>query len=625
MGILTRFAFTVFCIAPLFLSSAQVEPLRQGPIHEAYALPVKGLALSPIQQEPPQPILEGIPRQRSDDAVWIQGYWAFSPEKNDFIWISGIWRRPPPGHNWNAGFWRSFDDGWVWIPGFWSASASDAWTFLPKMPPEPIEEDVQNAPGNDYFWMPGYWKFSDKSQDYEWIGGQWYPFDPAWVLVPAHYTWRPEGYLFIPAYWDWPLEERGDLYAPVMIPADMRYSLNYTPYMIIEVPVILEYMTLYYPNYLCHLYHHFHYHPDFWITFPGTPAWWWWDSWWCFSWHNHWGLWWWYCHPGYPAPFWMNAHLSGMLPAPNQFLLNMIGNIVPPLNVTPLGVISTNRLLKGLSHTKNPVIRLTPQNRDRLKDIVRDRGKLSDRERLRPSGDITRIDPDRVRQVPKPTIPGDKRPIPRYPDRVRPPSVPIIPKDIPGFSPRPPVERPWDRIPETRPPRFPEGQPRPRPRPPHRFPEARPRPRPPFQVPETHPRPRPRPPHRVPDWRLPQPPNRRPDFQTPGRPFYPPIDRPRPDQNIPEYRPNKPPQRRPFYPPNRMPNQTPNYEPDHSSEIPQTRNPGKWNLHPQIHQRPQRIREQPMRQLFPQIDQRGGRGRHQQRNQNEVPRTMMPY
>src|SRR5262249_8123017 len=47
--------------------------------------------------------------------------------------------------------------------------------------------------------------------------GCWIAYRPGWVWVPAHYVWTPAGYVFVEGYWDYPLRDRGLLFAPVVI------------------------------------------------------------------------------------------------------------------------------------------------------------------------------------------------------------------------------------------------------------------------------------------------------------------------------------------------------------------------------------------------------------------------
>jgi hypothetical protein len=48
-----------------------------------------------------------------------------------------------------------------------------------------------------------------------WRRGYWLLQRPDWLWTPSHYIWTPRGYVFVQGHWDYPLESRGVLFAPV--------------------------------------------------------------------------------------------------------------------------------------------------------------------------------------------------------------------------------------------------------------------------------------------------------------------------------------------------------------------------------------------------------------------------
>ncbi len=48
--------------------------------------------------------------------------------------------------------------------------------------------------------------------------GYWLTLRQGWVWVPSHYVWTPRGYIFIRGHWDYALDRRGVLFAPVYFP-----------------------------------------------------------------------------------------------------------------------------------------------------------------------------------------------------------------------------------------------------------------------------------------------------------------------------------------------------------------------------------------------------------------------
>jgi hypothetical protein len=214
----------VFLAVPFARGQEGVEPQARGPIHEGYANPIEGQPAAPtvIVQEPPA-LIEEVPadqKPQGDNVQWIPGYWGWDDAKSDFLWVSGFWRTPPPGRRWMAGSWSRVSTGWQWTPGFWAAAEATEVSYLPP-PPAPIEVGPSvPAPSSDYIYVPGSWVYADTR--YVWRPGIWTLHRPGWVWIPAHYRWTPAGYIFVPGYWDYPLADRGLLFAPVWI--DRRYA-----------------------------------------------------------------------------------------------------------------------------------------------------------------------------------------------------------------------------------------------------------------------------------------------------------------------------------------------------------------------------------------------------------------
>ncbi len=194
------------------------EVLTQGPVHEAFAEPTTQNAAAPlvVPKQPPAPVEEMPPDVKPDgtNVEWISGYWAWDDGKKDFVWVSGIWRDAPPGHVWLAGYWNNTQDGAQWTPGFWTTAAQKEVNYLPE-PPNSLETASPStpAPSPSDFYVPGYWNYVGAR--YVWRPGYWTAAQPDWIWIPTHYVWTPSGYVFIPGHWDYALERRGVLFAPV--------------------------------------------------------------------------------------------------------------------------------------------------------------------------------------------------------------------------------------------------------------------------------------------------------------------------------------------------------------------------------------------------------------------------
>jgi hypothetical protein len=207
------------------------EVQTRGPIHEAYAEPVdpKPGPGPVVPKRPPDPVEEMPPDQKPEGSVWIAGYWAWDQDRSDFLWVSGFWRVPPPGRQWVPGYWQPVDGGWQWVPGFWSGPGQSEMEYLPTPPPSIESGPSVPSPGEDYIYNPGCWIYRDTR--YVWQPGFWCESRPDWLWVPSRYLWTPAGCVFVAGYWDYPLGDRGLLFAPVSFPQPLlaQAGYSYTP------------------------------------------------------------------------------------------------------------------------------------------------------------------------------------------------------------------------------------------------------------------------------------------------------------------------------------------------------------------------------------------------------------
>lgn len=357
-----------------------IKPVDLPLYHEAYMAPITGLiVLKAITAEPPPPMKEDVLPQLDPRLQWIPGYWAWWAPDKDFIWVTGTWRLPPPGMQWIPGSWKRFHEGWVWISGFWSSTSKDQLTYIPLPPPQLLEDQAPAQPGADYFWNRGHWSFDADAQQYNWVTGSWEQMDPYFYLASAHYVWQPEGYVFIPAFWEWPVENRGLVYAPVSIDRSVRSTAQVKPLLIKQSEEILRQMSLNYPDFLHIYFHHYYHHPDFW----GSPAppWWSWGSWWTLSWFQQWSLWWWYIHPGYPQPEWMSEKISEKIVPPIRELLILARKAQEPYFITPHGAIRPEFVVTALTDGKplGKMVPILPADIKQLEEILDKEVKLSPR------------------------------------------------------------------------------------------------------------------------------------------------------------------------------------------------------------------------------------------------------
>ena len=242
-----------------------IEVLTRGPIHEAFAEtvvfdPQPGII---VPTAPPELIEELQPDQRpeGDDVAWIPGYWGWDEDQNDFLWISGVWRKLPPGREWVPGYWSALDTGYQWTSGYWQDAQTPEVTYLPE-PPRSVESGPNiAASSDDQTWVPGTWQYRDDR--YAWRAGHWVTARENWCWTPSYYRWTHRGYVYVDGYWDYPVVNRGVLFAPVRFQRHYyaQPGFSYTPFTAILTTVFSDSLFVR-PNY-CHYYFGDYYDPGY--------------------------------------------------------------------------------------------------------------------------------------------------------------------------------------------------------------------------------------------------------------------------------------------------------------------------------------------------------------------------
>ncbi len=239
--------------APSIPAQEQPEVLSRGPVHEAFAEPViiqlQTDFIAP--QQPPLNITEVPPAEKPQGAqfVWIPGYWAWDAERSGYIWVSACWRAAPPKMSWVPGYWVQVSGGWKWIAGYWASATAKEIVYMPTPPPA-IEdlEPVTIQPSPDMIWVPPcmYWSHGQ----YIRRAGYWLAAQPDWLWVPSHYVVTPRGYIFAEGHWDYSLERRGVLFAPVYFPSSvyLRAGFTFSPGIVIDMG-LLQVSLFAYPRY----------------------------------------------------------------------------------------------------------------------------------------------------------------------------------------------------------------------------------------------------------------------------------------------------------------------------------------------------------------------------------------
>lgn len=397
--------------------------VKEGPVHEAYVVQEFGTILSQAVAHPPPPKITELTPQGSDpSSIWIPGYWTWSPSYGKHLWVSGIWRRPPPGLTWIPGYWKNYPQGWVWIRGFWSQTKVEDLVYIPNPPPDALDEPVSLPPttSSGYFWVPGFWKFERADNKYVWYSGRWDFLEAHWVYFPAQYIWREEGFVFIPAFWDWPLDDRGIAFSSIFIDPENIPLIVYEPVDALEELYVMELLFPQWPNYSCLYSYHYYFHYDAWAAWGAVPIWWNWATWWCFTPTDQWWLWWWWSHPGYPNPFWINAEMANKILPPPQFVVEMMAKEHPPANVTNRGVVGDKQLFDAIQEFTGKGLPILPTDAQQIKQIQKIPTLLpSGKVNLQPKGERKIGEPPS-----KPFFGPSKQNLKTEPQRVIVPKVP---------------------------------------------------------------------------------------------------------------------------------------------------------------------------------------------------------
>lgn len=199
------------------------DVLMQAPLHEAFAeVPLTNPVPNGVIFRKPPALIEEVPpefKPEGENVVWISGYWYWDDAREDFLWVSGVWRDTPAGQKWISGYWNeepadaAGQIGYRWVNGFWTSQEMTTLNYLPQ-PPAPLEVGPSMpAPSEDYFYVPGCWIY--QQTNYVWRPGYYTAYVPDMVWIPPTYIWTPGGYIFRPGYWDYPIEARGVVFAPI--------------------------------------------------------------------------------------------------------------------------------------------------------------------------------------------------------------------------------------------------------------------------------------------------------------------------------------------------------------------------------------------------------------------------
>jgi hypothetical protein len=67
-------------------------------------------------------------------------------------------------------------------------------------PPPPTRDAAPPAPGPEYVWNEGFWKWAG-NQHYEWFPGHWVLPPEGWVWIPNRWVWRGHQWHWRAGHW----------------------------------------------------------------------------------------------------------------------------------------------------------------------------------------------------------------------------------------------------------------------------------------------------------------------------------------------------------------------------------------------------------------------------------------
>lgn len=79
----------------------------------------------------------------------------------------------------------------------------EAGVVVDKQPPEPIDEiPPEYVPeGDNVEWIPGYWGWEPRYEDFVWISGVWRNIPPGQTWVPGYWTQVTQGFQWVSGFW----------------------------------------------------------------------------------------------------------------------------------------------------------------------------------------------------------------------------------------------------------------------------------------------------------------------------------------------------------------------------------------------------------------------------------------
>ena len=207
------------------LPPPQFSVETRGPVHEAFVQrnegkPEIGVA---IGKQPPPPLPERPPEQHPTTRTW-SGFPAIGHGTPTATILCGSAARFAIRLRDAAGcpaIGQILPRAGIGRRGSGPRKINAHLRYTPE-PPAPLEDGPTTPPPDDNStYIPGYWFYNEADQALRLAARFLGAMRAGQIWTNPQYSWAPGGYAFCDGYWDYPLDNRGLLYAPAYFPTPL--------------------------------------------------------------------------------------------------------------------------------------------------------------------------------------------------------------------------------------------------------------------------------------------------------------------------------------------------------------------------------------------------------------------
>jgi len=149
---------------------------------------------------PPPPRVEVVGVAPSPAHFWVAGHYRWDGHRH--VWVNGRWMASRSGHVWVRDHWAERNGQWTYYAGHWVKSApvpGAVSVVVPTAPPPLQVEVIPAAPGRDFFWVGGHWRW--EGGRHVWDAGRWEPRRAEEVYSPAHWVHDHKSWRYVGGGW----------------------------------------------------------------------------------------------------------------------------------------------------------------------------------------------------------------------------------------------------------------------------------------------------------------------------------------------------------------------------------------------------------------------------------------